>query len=131
MRISGQTVQVRLLYPEHREFLCPGDEVIFICRTIGSQTLEWRSDQYTNPRFLFKFASHDPVGGVLHSPNNRDVFINLTSSSRDDDEVIVMESQLHIRVEPNTSSTFSVRCLLDNLEMDDITPRVLGVCTCT
>ena len=121
---------MRLLYPE-QEFLCPGDEAIFICQTTDSQTLEWRSDQYTiNSSSYLKFASYDHIGRILNSldHDHEAVFANLTNSSRDDGGVIMMESQFHIRVEPNISSTFYVQCLLDNLEMDIITLRVLGMC---
>ena len=126
--VYGQTVTINRLYSE-KEFLCPGDEVIFVCRTVGSQTLEWRSDQYTDTSFLLKFASHDPVGRIFGNPTNQDISANLTNSFRDDDGVLMMESQLRIRVKSNTSSTFYVKCLLDNLGTDIITLRVLGMCT--
>jgi hypothetical protein len=128
LHISGQTVEIHHPYSE-KDFLCPGDQVIFTCRTTGSQTLEWRSNEYTDPNHHLKFASYDHVGGVLLSPNHQDVSANLTNSSRDDDGVIVMESELHIHVRSN-ASTFSVNCLLDNLETDMITLRVLGMCIC-
>ena len=98
--------------------------MVLTCQTRGSLTIEWRSNEFIDSSHLLLYGIHDSIGTILYNPTNHDIFANFTSS-RDENGLTVLESQLQIRVGSNASSP-SVTCVHANGSMDTIKLRILG-----
>ena len=50
-----------IIEDQGRVAACPGEEVVFTCRTIEARFLFWQSDQFPETRFQFNSPQNDPM----------------------------------------------------------------------
>ena len=77
---------VELTSDKERQFMCPGDQVIFTCRVFGSSSLEWRSPLITQTTPYVASATPpmilncDPLTVSLISVSGTPLNANFTST---------------------------------------------------
>jgi hypothetical protein len=107
------------------EDVCPGQEVLIICETRGSQIIEWASEEYIGRSVEIAFAIVDHVGNVRTSPDplNSNTIATLLKNEMDDDAVQVLRSELRIIASVNSTVTCGIE---GNVMTTSIKIQILG-----
>lgn len=91
--------------PQNVTLVCPGETLIFTCRTVGSPLLGWSSSQYISESGVqLFFTSNDVVNASKPSPNRLSTG-NLTKLNVSDPAMIIIESQLQLVVSDEYNSS--------------------------
>lgn len=107
--------------------LCPGTQITLTCVTRGATLISWRSIDYISrvTSSQLEFGDFDSEGTVQHSSVYNTTIARLTNKSTENG-VLILVSELKITIRPEVAS-FSIFCLHDNTNENNITLRLLGM----
>ena len=106
--------------------VCPGDEIVLICKMSDSATLTWTNLDYIGQTDKdLKFVHLNDEGHTLYGATYATTVAKLTRNILYNN-IRVLESELRITIRSDVDST-SVGCVHFNGTIDSFTLRLLGI----